>query len=66
MKNIILFLLAILIVVTCFLPVIISAITGIWWYLFLYFVIGIPVFVEITIFNFCMKNGKTKYFNRRN
>jgi hypothetical protein len=58
MKDIIMFLLAILIVGTCFLPVIVSIITGIWWYLFLYFVIGIPVFGEIAIFNTLYKEWK--------
>lgn len=27
-------------------PVIISAVTGNWWYLFLFFVVGIPILVE--------------------
>ena len=59
MKNIIFHLLLIIIGIiigfTVLFPIIISAITGNWWYLFLYFVIWVPVSIEIFIFGLILE-----------
>jgi len=59
MKNILLFLVlamsALVIGFTTLFPIIISALTGNWWYLFLYFVIWIPVTIEIFIFGLILE-----------
>lgn len=36
-------------------PIIISVITGNWWYLFLYFVIWVPVSIELFILGLVIK-----------
>jgi hypothetical protein len=37
------------IILTLVLPFIVSYVTGNWWFMFLYFVIGIPFLMEFTI-----------------
>jgi hypothetical protein len=40
---------------TTLFPIIIAALTGNWWYLFLYFVIWIPVSIEMFIFGLILE-----------
>jgi len=49
LQCIVLIIIFLIMILTLLFPIIISYITGNWWLLFLYFVIGIPFLMEFTI-----------------